>query len=1501
MGEIRASLDVFDYSGNKLCGLYDSQNSIIGQAYDITFSQNMKDGIHELKFKIPYMLDMPYKNTKAWRSIIKKTWGEVRQNDWGFIRDDIENNLNFRWRYLKSEYIIRLYYNGETQWYIAKKPQKSKSNKEIVGTVICKGIETTLKTKNIYMEFDDENGIGTADELLDKILAGTDWSRGETDPIYEKDGVTEKIRSLTSGDKQGALGLIVKLCNLFKCYPVFDSDRKKVLLRNFNNRTQVLEGTVGNNLDALTVNYDSDDIITRLYVEGEYGDNGYVGIDSVNPTGLNYILNFDYYREIGVMTAEQEDALSLYLEKIKAVKEQISVNQAEANAVEDNINNAIGQCMMVLYYDSSGTLVLNYVYGNVPDGQKTLNIGDKVVVLNSNGTFRYETIETTAEALLGSGDYGITKFVTGAAGQIGAKEVSIEAKEKEIEELNRKIASTTKPDKIAEYTAEIERLQIEIQSIYNGSDGLYAMMDSVMRFNGLIQQIKTLNARYEVLSAQQDEIEADFIIAMGDLLKDGYWPCNDYVPGQEQSFYDDAVERLKVLSRPKVGYQFSFQRVMEDFNIPMEDIVLNGIFRINDDDLEVYDNTFITDITIGVDDISNGTIAVSNNDITISNNDLGSLLSRMSQLADLIDQRNAMYDRAKAISKNGTFFADRLEGQINVLTNQIMSTVSNWYTDDRGNIMFLSEDGGSAMMLSGAGWMIASSKDDDGNWIWRTAATGEGLTADVITAGFISAERIESGSISTNKLEPNVGNSLVISGNPSITKLNDQIGPEFSESNAYAAGDMVMKDGNMYVFIVDHPAGAWDPADVLQTNVTSQIELLPDKIITIVAQKGYSKTYVSDTDPALDPTNEVRPGDYWVKPNAGMGTWQNVLNKKWSEVKASTWYDVLNKVADTYCRQGTGADAKWVPVYDTAIVSEAFTRIEQTKDMILQEAYRANAAEGELDSKITQTADSIRQDVARSYLAKTADYATVDSIIDEAISLADAAATSAKNASIAKTTRYQDADSIVDVAVAQAATSAGELYIAKTVQYQTADAIVTEAERYTSNQLTNYYTKTETASEITTKMGAYTYSKDDLYTKSDVYTKTETASQITTSLSSYTYPKSDLYTKTDVYTKTETASQISTSLSSYTYPKSDLYTKTNVYTKTETASQISTSLSSYTYPKSDLYTKNDVYTKTETASQISTSLSSYTYSKDSLYTKTDLYTKTETASQISTSLSSYTYSKSDVYTKTETASQITTSITSNNQNYYTKTETATQISTYVGNNAYGKVSGITINADGVAVTGSKYITLESAGYVQIGECFFQQNGFRYEKVVGSTYRYASVLVDSLGGLGIKSDLSTITITPNMEVGTYRGAAMFHKENEYVVFSGDGEKPDGTNYTKVSLGYGSDAQYQIDQAVIKYIYWVNHCGQLSSREIKHNIRNIETVSDKIRALNPVRFVYNNDEENTEQVGLIYEDTVDILPEVCFEHDGQKAVDYVKLVPFLLKEVQRLQDEVKKLKE
>lgn len=65
--------------------------------------------------------------------------------------------------------------------------------------------------------------------------------------------------------------------------------------------------------------------------------------------------------------------------------------------------------------------------------------------------------------------------------------------------------------------------------------------------------------------------------------------------------------------------------------------------------------------------------------------------------------------------------------------------------------------------------MIAAGRNEQGKWEWRTFGTGEGFTADMIVAGYLSADRIESESITANKLASDVGRSLDLSSNTSIS------------------------------------------------------------------------------------------------------------------------------------------------------------------------------------------------------------------------------------------------------------------------------------------------------------------------------------------------------------------------------------------------------------------------------------------------------------------------------------------------------------------------------------------------------------------------------------------------------------------------------------------------------------------------------------------------------------------------------------------------------------
>jgi len=75
-----------------------------------------------------------------------------------------------------------------------------------------------------------------------------------------------------------------------------------------------------------------------------------------------------------------------------------------------------------------------------------------------------------------------------------------------------------------------------------------------------------------------------------------------------------------------------------------------------------------------------------------------------------------------------------------------------------------------------------------------------------------------------------------------------------------------------------------------------------------------------------------------------------------------------------------------------------------------------------------------------------------------------------------------------------------------------------------------------------------------------------------------------------------------------------------------------------------------------------------------------------------------------------------------------------------------------------------------------------------------------------------------------------------------------------------------------------------------------------MGEQIDRLNPVSFIYKNRASEGIHYGLIHEDTVGIIPDVCkFDQytDGGRYINYEDLVPVLIKEVQSLRKRVKQL--
>lgn len=75
---------------------------------------------------------------------------------------------NPRWQYLKNEYLIRYTKDAFVDWYLIQEPQHSHSGMNVRGAVQCAHLSTLLNKKNLYLEFDDTNGIGTLSALLNQ-------------------------------------------------------------------------------------------------------------------------------------------------------------------------------------------------------------------------------------------------------------------------------------------------------------------------------------------------------------------------------------------------------------------------------------------------------------------------------------------------------------------------------------------------------------------------------------------------------------------------------------------------------------------------------------------------------------------------------------------------------------------------------------------------------------------------------------------------------------------------------------------------------------------------------------------------------------------------------------------------------------------------------------------------------------------------------------------------------------------------------------------------------------------------------------------------------------------------------------------------------------------------------------------------------------------------------------------------------------------------------------
>lgn len=313
----RYSISIVNYDNERQVVLKDSTLSshesystfLNGEIFGIVNKRNI-NGYRELTFKIPYTIV------------------------------DTDNNLidNFRIPYCTEEYKVELYLRGVRDYYVIKEITDGYGDDGLKFREVYCWHYPFAKLSQSGNQLDFEY-IDTARNILTDLLDGSDWSVGIVDTFFEDDNPIEKIRTLKANGNTNRYELIQNMAEIFGGFPVFDSEFKRV---NFLHDPRIDRGIVfryGKNIKSYSIISSTKELATKIWIEGGQNEDGITYIDNAtnNTMGEPYILNFDYFIDKGLLTAQQQLDIDDFRTNIGAVNTNIRLTLEEMSDINSDL------------------------------------------------------------------------------------------------------------------------------------------------------------------------------------------------------------------------------------------------------------------------------------------------------------------------------------------------------------------------------------------------------------------------------------------------------------------------------------------------------------------------------------------------------------------------------------------------------------------------------------------------------------------------------------------------------------------------------------------------------------------------------------------------------------------------------------------------------------------------------------------------------------------------------------------------------------------------------------------------------------------------------------------------------------------------------------------------------------------------------------------------------------------------------------------------------------
>lgn len=578
------------------------------------------------------------------------------------------------------------------------------------------------QVKTLYCYYIPNSNYQSADDIVFLYRDYTDSS--DYIPIYDEN--YEKKRTLTASESN-RFNLLQDLAELFECWVRFRIDherdgsialdenkrqKKWVSFYESVERNNYTGFKYGINLKSIKRNIESEGFVSKLIVKNnsnEYARDGFCSIAraSENPSGENFILDFNYYIQHGMLDLS-EITNDLYLD----------------------VNGYIG------YYKNLRAL------NNLRDQYVEEQSGLLTTIPEFESNLQVYTLAVEEAQRLQRDKRVFIESLTGFTVEYLNENKNVSEDDDNVTEEQLRAYSWWENEELIAAMASIVRLQQVIDSNEILRDKAQANLDGAQERYDKLTRILTSTEEdptkeEQRLLLEKRELHAKFYKKYSRFLQEGSWISEDYI--DDQLYYLDAQNTVRAASKPKVSYDISVLEISalegyENFTFALgdkttiEDTEFFGWKYVNGILTPYAEEIIVTEITTVLDSPEENQIKVQNYKTQFED-----LFQRMAAVTQSVEYTTGRYNMvSNAFETDGTIgvvsLQDAIANNALILSNARDQSIV-W--DETGITATSLSNPAELLRIVNGGIFLSV----DGGITWETGITGRGINATQITTG----------------------------------------------------------------------------------------------------------------------------------------------------------------------------------------------------------------------------------------------------------------------------------------------------------------------------------------------------------------------------------------------------------------------------------------------------------------------------------------------------------------------------------------------------------------------------------------------------------------------------------------------------------------------------------------------------------------------------------------------------------------------------------------------